>query len=572
MVVAGKLILLMLSNFGYWEYFHKRWGIDLFFAPAFTLAAQFTVLFLPGLLNFLPEASYCLYFGGLFLLARALCREKWGAVLPYLNWGYLLLGMMLLAVAFTVNNQVLAWIDNFTHWGVVVKNMLEADRFPTFAQPAVGFMDYPLGASTMIYYFCRKTGTGEGIQMLAQGYAILCMILPVFAFGKKKSGFCLAFCLVLTNLFLCYNIPITELLVDTLLPLTAGCLFLFLYWLYREKPEGQKPDRFWLAMPMLFFTMNVKSSGILFVVIALLLLLLYCKKEKADLKPVLQGTLILLIGFFLWKKHCDYVFWHAAGGQHAISVEYFQMRLAERSLADMMEIFRRVSLFVMTRKELLCLAGLLAVLALVTVWLNRDWRGRYLRMLGFSAGLYMVYSLSLAGMYMFSMGVEAALNLESIDRYIRSVDILLYLLLCAYTFALLAQSPKGKLGAQCVLLAAVIGLWGVTGNFQLVTQTRNDPQRRLAVETVLDEYGVAKGFSCLVCEKEDVTKYSAYVCRYFLDTDQVQQIRVTEPSQLENAKNYDYIIILDTENPVIESWVAEHYPEQSGKQVIQDIK
>lgn len=30
MVVAGKLILLMVSNFGYWEYFRKRWGIDLF--------------------------------------------------------------------------------------------------------------------------------------------------------------------------------------------------------------------------------------------------------------------------------------------------------------------------------------------------------------------------------------------------------------------------------------------------------------------------------------------------------------------------------------------------------------
>lgn len=78
MVVAGKLILLMLSNFGYWEYFRKRWGIDLFFAPAFTIAAQFTVLFLPGLLNFLPEASYCLFFGGLFLLVRALCRENGG--------------------------------------------------------------------------------------------------------------------------------------------------------------------------------------------------------------------------------------------------------------------------------------------------------------------------------------------------------------------------------------------------------------------------------------------------------------------------------------------------------------
>lgn len=572
MVAAGKLILLMLSNLGYWDYFRKRWGIPLYFAPAFTLAAQFSALFLPGLLNFLPEASYCLYFGGLFLLARALYREKTGAIAPYLNWGYVLFGGMLLAIAFTVNNQVLAWFDNFTHWGVVVKNMLEADRFPTFAQPAVGFMDYPLGASAMIYYFCRMTGTGEGIQMLAQGYAILCMILPVFAFGEKKSWFCPVFFMILMNLLLCYNIPVTELLVDTLLPLTAGCLFLFLYWLYREMPQAQKPNRFWLAMPMLFFTMNVKSSGILFVFIALVLLLLYCKKEKMELKPVLQGILVLLIGFFLWERHCDYVFRHAAGGQHAISVEYFQMRLAERSLADMLEIFRRVCFFVFTRKELLWLGGILALLALVTVWLNPNWRGRYLRMLELSVGLYVIYSLSLAGMYMFSMGLEAARNLESIDRYIKSVDVLLYLLLCAYTFALLAKSPKRTLGAQCLLLAAIIGLWGATENFQLVTQTRNDPHRRLAVETVLEEYGVAKGFSCLVCDEEDVTKFSAFVCRFFLDTDQVQQIRVTDPSQLENAANYDYVIILDSDNPVIESWVAEHYPEQSGKQVIQDIK
>lgn len=574
MIIAGKIVLLMLSYFGYWEYFRKRLRLNVFLIPAFTIGVQFSVMFLPGLLNFLPEAAYCIYFGGLLLLVYGLRQEKWRIILPYLNYGYAFLGVMLLAVAITVNNQLVTWFDNFTHWAVVVKNMLAADRFPTFAQSAVGFMDYPLGSSTIIYYFCRMTSTGEGIQMLAQGFVMLCMILPVFAFSGKNSFFCCVFALLLTNILLCYNIPITELLVDTLLPLTVASTFLLIGWLYREKSDLQNPGRIWMILPMLLFTMNVKSSGILFVSIALLILLLRCRKEKQSVKPILKVTLVLLVSFFLWKRHCDYVFWNASQGQHAISLEYFQMRLSEKSPENLLEIFKRVCLYVITRKEVLWLLGGMACLALLTVWLKRDWKDKFAQLAKFSLLLYAVYSLSLAGMYMFSMGVQSALDMESIDRYIRTIDIALYLLMCAYMFALFSQLEGIRIrsGAGLLALAALVAFWGVAENFQLVTQTRNNPEKRLYLENILAEYGVARGFSYLVCDEEEVVKYAAYVCRFCLDTNEVKQIKVTDPSQMEIEKDYDYIIILDTDNPVIENWVAEHYPQQAGSQVIQCIK
>lgn len=574
MITAGKLALLMLSYFGYWEYFRKRLGIHVFFAPAFTIGVQFSVLFLPGLLNFLPEAAYCVYFGGLLLLAFELRREKWRVVLPYLNCGYVFFGVMLLMVAITVNDQLVTGFDNFTHWAVVVKNMLAADRFPTFAQSAVGFMDYPLGSSTMIYYFCRMTGTGESMQMLAQGFIMLCMILPVFSFGEKNSLFCCVFGMLLTNILLCYNIPVTELLVDTLLPLTVMSTYFFLNWLFREKMDTWNTQWIWMVLPLLFFTMNVKSSGLLFVLIALLLMLLRCGKEKRSVKPVLKAALVLAIGFFLWKRHCDYVFWNAAEGQHAISLEYFKMRLTERTWGTLLEILQKVCLYAIGRKELLWLAAGMSSLAMLTRWLKQDWKEKFWKMLKFSLLLYAVYSLSLAGMYMFSMGIQAALNLECIDRYMRTIDIALYLLMSAYAFGLFSEleGTRIRLSVGGLLLAMLIGFWGVEGNFGLVTNTRSDPADRLYVENILQDYGVAKGFSYLVCDDTQADQYVAYVCRFCLDTNQVKQIQVTSPSQMEIEKDYDYIIILDTDNPVIENWVLEHYPQQTGSKVIQCIK
>ena len=145
-----RLGALMVSYFGYWEFFRSRCKINVYFVPAFTIAVHFSAMFLPGLLNFLRETSFAIYLIGLFLFAEAFWKDRFKILKPYLNWGYgcFFLAFVLLAVAF--RGKLFTWFDNFTHWGVVVKNMLETDSFPTFAQAAVSFTTYPLGSSAVI--------------------------------------------------------------------------------------------------------------------------------------------------------------------------------------------------------------------------------------------------------------------------------------------------------------------------------------------------------------------------------------------------------------------------------------
>lgn len=83
-----KLGLLMLSNLGYWEFFRSKSKLNVYFLPAFTIAAQFLVLFAAGLTNLLAEGAYAIYFLGLALFLAALGREKGALLKPYRNWGY----------------------------------------------------------------------------------------------------------------------------------------------------------------------------------------------------------------------------------------------------------------------------------------------------------------------------------------------------------------------------------------------------------------------------------------------------------------------------------------------------
>lgn len=56
-----KLGLLMLSNLGYWEFFRSKSKLNVYFLPAFTIAAQFLVLFAAGLTNLLAEGAYAIW-------------------------------------------------------------------------------------------------------------------------------------------------------------------------------------------------------------------------------------------------------------------------------------------------------------------------------------------------------------------------------------------------------------------------------------------------------------------------------------------------------------------------------
>lgn len=570
-VTLLKLGLLLLSYLGYWEFFRGRCRMNVYFVPAFTVAAQFTVMFLPGLLNFLPEAVWLLYLGGFVLLLDALRREKLGFVRHYINWGYGLLFLALVVMALAFRGRIVTWFDNFTHWAVAVKNMLSADRFPTFAQEAVTFNTYPLGSTAMIYYFCRFTSPEEDFWMLAQGFLMLCMVLPMFACGKKNGILTAAFLALAGNFLLCYNIPLTELLVDTLLPLAGAAMLLFLH---RECMREAEPLPIcYFALPFLFWVMNIKNAGLLFVFAGAAMLLWHCKKQGKELKGVAVTALVLLAGYFLWDRHCDYVFYNNTISQHEISLDYFSLHLGEKTLADAWQISCLVARAMVSRRELAVLLGVLAVLWVLT-WLLAPERKKGLWALtAFLAAFFLVYGISLMAMYISSMALEAALELQSIDRYIRIWEIMALYLLAVYAAALMGSVRQERL-VSLLLTVGMAWVWvGYYGGIRSIAQPGySDTATRLRYEVPIAEYGVQPGYSYLICADNDRDQFPAFLWAYHLDSNRTLQIKVTEEAQLAVEKHYDYVVILDQDNPVIEQWVEKTYPDQAGRTVIQCFK
>lgn len=571
-----KLCVFLASSFGYWEFFRRRLNLRTCFLPAFTTAVQFCVLFIAGLLNYLGEAADLMYFGGLVLLLAELWQEKGNLrklCRPYLQAEYVLALIGLAAAILAVHGKRLSAIDNFTHWAVVIQNMLYSDCFPTFAQEAVTFTSYPVGSAALVYYFCRRVGDTEWMFMLAQTYLMLCMMLPMFAGLKKHRAVGAVLIAVMANFFLCYNIPVTELLVDTLLPLTAAAAFLFVA---DACSSGEKPTSVLYALPLLLLTMNIKNSGPFFVAVGLLPVLLRKGKRREDWKALALNVLVLLVGYSLWNRHCDYVFDNSQMSQHAVSAAYFRMRLAERTPEELVQIARGVTSYVCSRKILVLLVLWLAVLA-AGVWLLNPAQGQksWLRLALLNLGVYAAWSISLLGMYLFSMSVQEALELTSIERYARSIDIFLLFLDTAYALSLMDDAGTGAarriFGLVLAALMTVTWAAGCNGFSCFPGVQEGDLTVRSQIEELVAEYGVERGYSYLICDRI-AGGYAMFALRYCMNTSRIQQIAVTEEAQMEIEKDYDFVFLLDTDNPILQDWVARTYPAQSGRQVIQCIK
>ena len=523
-----KIALLMLSNLGYWEFFRSKSRLNVYFLPAFTIGTQFLVLFAAGVLNFLAEAAYAVYILGLLLFLGALRKEKGGLLKPYLNWGYGFLAVVTVLAALEVRGQLFSLYDSFSHWALVVRNMLSTDGFPNFADEVITFQSYPLGSAAYLYYFCKMTGESEYVQMLAQGFMMLCMMLPLFAYVRKNHLVCTVLLALMTNFLLCYNTPVTELLVDTLLPLTGMAAVLFLYHecLTREEPVSQ-----YYAIPLLCLTVQVKSSGFFFLAAAAVLLSAFRKKDKKDLLTKAAVIAAPLAVHFLWNRHCDYVFARAASSKHALTADYLSATFADKSPEDIPVILKGVAEYALTRQELLWLLAWLAVLGVLTWLLAGAMKKHYLRLLAGIAGIYAVYTLGMMGMYLFSMPRYAALTFNCIDRYMRTIDTAIYYVLAYYAVRLVSAVENKRLNAAvsaCAVLL-MLGSWrGNLGGFSNVLELRNKKPNadRAAFENLLEEYGVAKGCSYLICKPEGYPDYVYFLCKYLMDSPVLEQIVV----------------------------------------------
>lgn len=229
LVIFCKLIMFFLSNLGYWEYFRRKSKMNIYFLPAFTISLQIMILFCAGILNCLVIAVWTMFTGGLILAACYLGNDFKNVIGNYLNSGYVFFIMVFCVILCVCQGQVFTAYDNFSHWALVLKNMLLTDRYPSFQDPLIIFQEYPLGSASYIYYFAKLVSESESAQMAAQSLMMLSFILPVFKFINKNKIVSCVMLLLYVNYIFCYNIRIDSLLVDTLLPLQGMAALFFIY-------------------------------------------------------------------------------------------------------------------------------------------------------------------------------------------------------------------------------------------------------------------------------------------------------------------------------------------------------
>lgn len=121
------------------------------------------------------------------------------------------------------------------------------------------------------------------------------------------------------------------------------------------------------------------------------------------------------------------------------------------------------------------------------------------------------------------------------------------------------------------IYAALFIVWGKEGGKLFPTFFEYTPdETRSWMEQVVDEYGVPSGASYLICASEaGEGDFLWHLCHYDLWSDNVSWLTITEKSQLdENAGSFQYIFLRDVDNPLIQEWVKENYPDQEGESVI----
>ena len=264
---AGQPLLLVLSFWGYFFLIYRFGRVKEWFVPLVCMTGIGLTLFWGALSGAAALTADLVLAGGLAGGAVFLLFCIRGKIhLP--KWNLCRCGFLLGTAAFGILslNLELLHYDNFSHWAVIVKYLLSADRLPGADTAIVAFRDYPPGSSLFIYYVCRFAGHSRGMMLLAQNSMIFACFYAVFGIVKETRRFLLYAVLGMGCSVLSYlniTIRINNLLVDFLLPLLAMASAAVSYRCREEKGKLCL-----LQVILLGFTLTVKSTGAYFAGVA----------------------------------------------------------------------------------------------------------------------------------------------------------------------------------------------------------------------------------------------------------------------------------------------------------------
>lgn len=578
-------VLLVLSFWGYFFMIFRFGKIKSWFIPAVCMAGIGLSLFCGALLDVLDLTANLILAGGIVGFAVFLIFCVQGKVSrPEWSLGkFCFLAGTAIFVLLSLNLKLLHY-DNFSHWALIVKYLLGADRLPGADTVLIPFRDYPPGSSLFIYYVCRFAGHSQGMMILAQNSMIFACFYAVFGIVKEKRRFLLysflgAGCAILSYLNL--TVRINNLLVDFLLPLLAMASVSVTYR-YRD----ERVRLCIMQILLLGFTEIVKSTGVFWAgvagVYALWTMIRYgTDTPRGRMKNLMRG-MIMTAGAVLPALAWQYHLYTTLAGFEGKFGQWFQ-KSTERTATEfgtpagekfhgqITEDFLRAVFDLSGRAaQMMLLCTVLAAGAVLYAWVKKK-RRRALECIFPAAVLITVlYYVGMLRMYLFTMPAQEAVRLAGFDRYACSITVLYAGILIMgatvdmeHSFAVdidergayrAYSSPSAKIKYQyAVLVTFILGVNFLYSEFNGLRSIRAEYEVSLPgqAEAIVGDNWY-KG------SKTDERSYlivapagsagaasgeMEYVYRYFLWT---PNVKVTDSLNKADAEKYDRIIVTDS--------------------------
>ncbi|PWW37911.1 MULTISPECIES: hypothetical protein [Paenibacillus] len=584
-------VLLIFSFIGYMQFVRKALSIRWEFIPVVVFSSIACIVFLSGLAGQLFIGSLVLLLGGLLLYGGMVflgMRRGASFRISFSLFQFSFLAGTFIFLLVLFQNQ-LTHYDNFSHWAIVLKQMLSTDAFPTPDSNLIDFKNYPLGTSSFIYYVCRFMGHDQSVMLLAQGLLIFSCFYAMFGIVSEKKRFLLYAFLGLglsTLSFFNLTIRITNLLVDFLLPIYALAILAAVYQ-YRHDIKRACI----IMLPLAGVLTVIKSTGIIFAAIGLIFLVYTWLKhrQKSSWKDALAvvGTICgTLIPYFGWSWRMATVF-QGVDNKFDVATSGIQSGKTAEQMHEILWLFLKSSTDITTRPVIgIVIFQLVAIAASVFAYvvLKKKWN-LWKALIALDVVMLLYYAGILA-LYLFSMPLDEAVRLAGFERYASSIVVLFAggLVLCAAidlersfhyrigevpdyqafkTVKTKGHYQKGIIG--CMAIAATILLSEYNG---IVSIARTyDTTLPYKIHAVTGDRWYKDGqednnrylFYASDRDQQVTNYYMQYVGKYFLYAPHVDGIVLFYEDNMDNLlSGYDYLVVVETDRNA--KWLLKkHY-------------
>lgn len=346
--------------------------------------------------------------------------------------------IFIFSISFPYNREFVAW-DEFSHWGLVVKNMYYLNKFGNAVEATTLFKGYPPAMSIFQYFFMKLFGDyRENLAYSALIFFNLSLLAPIV---KNINN--IFKILLLTLLCIIFPTIISiELYTTIYIDLSLGTLSAYI--LYSNiKYENYDKNKILIISLGLFLLPLMKSSGTFLGVMILTIVLLDLRKEKISVKnKIFKGSLITLsfiLGKYSWDIYTKLTtnFVGAWGGMNNLTLnkiigfwvygigEKYQHEVKINFIRALSEPRFEFSILKNNPVSMMHLLFFILGCSLFLYFLSNNKKIIITTLVGVNL-MGVIYIYSLLNLYLYTFSEYEAVRLASFTRYLNTFLILVF--------------------------------------------------------------------------------------------------------------------------------------------------